>query len=209
MFWMYLIVVIDKTGSFFLSNFIHYFLGFSAQWLFILTISLFFFCVFILNWLDDITHRGICPQNHFAPLVSRLWGQTGCQKKQKTSRNSNFLVWCATFQSKLKNLQKRPKLNQKHEKNAIFWAVFWNLCNFDWKVAHQTKKFEFLEVLCFFWHPVCPQRRETSGDIPIWTFCFENLTTVVPSRIFFVFFKIKSEACFTGLRLKKGYYYTF
>ena len=31
MFWMYLIVVIDKTGSFFLSNFIHYFLGFSAQ----------------------------------------------------------------------------------------------------------------------------------------------------------------------------------
>ena len=156
-----------------------------------------------------MAHRGICLQNHFAPLVSCLWGQAGCQKKQKTSRNSIFLVWCATFQSKLKNLQKRPKLNQKHEKNAIFWAVFWNLCNFDWKVAHQTKKFEFLEVLRFFWHPVCPQRRETSGDIPIWTFCFENLTTVVPSRIFFVFFKIKSEVCFTGLRLKKGYFYNF
>ena len=154
-------------------------------------------------------HRGICLQNHFAPLVSRLWGQTGCQKKQKTSRNSNFLVWCAVFQSKLKNLQKRPKLNQKHEKNAIFLVVFWNLCNFDWKVAHQTKKFEFLEVLRFFWHPVCPQRRETSGDIPIWTFCFENFTTVVPSRFFFVFFKIKSEVCFTGLRLKKGYFYNF
>ena len=24
------------------------------------------------------------------PLVSRPWGQGGCQKKQKTSRNSNF-----------------------------------------------------------------------------------------------------------------------
>ena len=69
-------------------------------------------------------HRGICLQNHFAPLVSRLWGQTGCQKKRKTSRNSNFLVWCAVFQSKLKNLQKRPKLNQKHEKNAIFGRFF-------------------------------------------------------------------------------------
>ena len=30
-FWMYLIVVIDKTGSFFLFIFFHYFLGFSAQ----------------------------------------------------------------------------------------------------------------------------------------------------------------------------------
>ena len=25
-----------------------------------------------------------------SPLVSRPWGQGGCQKKQKTSRNSNF-----------------------------------------------------------------------------------------------------------------------
>ena len=71
-----------------------------------------------------IPHRGICLQNHFAPLVLHLLGQTGCQKKQKTSRNSNFLVWCAVFQSKLKNLQKCPKLNEKHEKNAILGRFF-------------------------------------------------------------------------------------
>ena len=70
------------------------------------------------------THRGICLQNHFIPLVSPHLGQTGCQKMRKTSRNSNFLVWCAVFQSKVKNLQKRPKLNEKHEKNAILGRFF-------------------------------------------------------------------------------------
>ena len=77
-----------------------------------------------------LSHRGICLQNHFAPLVLRLWGQTGCQKKQKTSRNSNFLVWCATFQSTLKNLQKCPKLNQKHEKNPSFFGGFLKFVQF-------------------------------------------------------------------------------
>ena len=39
---------------------------------------------------------------------------------------------------------------------------------------------------------------------------FWNLTTVTPPRIFvFVFYKMKSEASFIGLSLKKGYYYSF
>ena len=70
------------------------------------------------------THRGIYPSNHSAPLVSRPWGQGGCQKKQKTSRNSNFQVSAAVFQSELKNLQKRPKLIKKHKKNTISGRFF-------------------------------------------------------------------------------------
>ena len=107
-------------------------------------------------------------QMGISPLVSRLCGQTGCQKKRKTSRNSNFLVWCATFQSKLHKFQKTA---QKMAFFSCFWfnfGRFWRFFSFDWKVAHQTKKFEFLEVFCFFWHPVCPQRRETSGAKWFW-----------------------------------------
>ena len=59
-----------------------------------------------------------------SPLVSRPWGQGGCQKKQKTSRNSNFQVSAAVFQSELKNLQKRPKLIKKHKKNTISGRFF-------------------------------------------------------------------------------------
>ena len=75
--------------------------------------------IFPLNYGCSIAHRGIYPSNHFTPLVSRPWGQGGCQKKQKTSRNSNVLVSAAVFQSELKNLQKRPKLIKKHKKNTI------------------------------------------------------------------------------------------
>ncbi len=72
------------------------------------------------------THRGICLHNHFTPLVSLHWGQTGCQQKWKTSRNLNFLVLADVFQSELKNFQRCPKLNQRHEKNAIFGWFFEN-----------------------------------------------------------------------------------
>ena len=32
-----------------------------------------------------------------SPLVSHPWGQDGCQRKQKTSENSNFWVLAAVF----------------------------------------------------------------------------------------------------------------
>ena len=70
------------------------------------------------------THRGIYPSDHFAPLVSRPWGQDGCQKKQNTSRNLNFQVSVAVFQSELNNLQKRSKLIEKHKKNTISGRFF-------------------------------------------------------------------------------------
>ena len=67
--------------------------------------------------LDGTTVVKFSKQNvqmGISPLVSRLCGQTGCQKKRKTSRNSNFLVWCATFQSKL----------HKFRKTAQKWRFF-------------------------------------------------------------------------------------
>ena len=36
----------------------------------------------------------------------------------------NFQVLVAVFQSDLRNLQKRPELDQKEQKNAIFWWFF-------------------------------------------------------------------------------------
>ena len=76
------------------------------------------------------------------------------------------LVRC--FSVKTEKSSKTSKIEPKTWRNCHFWTVFRNLYNFDWKVAHQTKKFEFLEVLRFFWHPVCPQRRETSGAKWFW-----------------------------------------
>ena len=42
-------------------------------------------------------------------LFLHFWSQHGYQKKQKTSRNSNLLVWSATFQPKLNKLWKTIK----------------------------------------------------------------------------------------------------
>ena len=44
--------------------------------------------------------------------------------KQKTSRNLNFWVSAAVFQPELNNLQKRPKLIEKHKKNTISGRFF-------------------------------------------------------------------------------------
>ena len=44
-----------------------------------------------------------------SPLLLRPWGQAGCQKKQKPSRNSNFEVWTAVFQPKLNKLRKNAQ----------------------------------------------------------------------------------------------------
>ena len=54
------------------------------------------------------------------PLVSSSWGQGGCQKKQKTSRNSNCLVSAAVFQPKLNKLRKTTK---KWCFSYVFWSI--------------------------------------------------------------------------------------
>ena len=60
------------------------------------------------------------PPNHFNPLLLRSWGQVGYQMKQKSSRNSIFLVSATNFQLELNNLQKRPKYVSK----CHFWEGF-------------------------------------------------------------------------------------
>ena len=54
-------------------------------------------------------HHKISKQNIkviIAPLLSRVWGQYGYQKKWNSSGKSIFLVWCAVFQPKLNKLRK-------------------------------------------------------------------------------------------------------
>ena len=111
----------------------------------------------------------------FNPLGGHPWGQLGCQKKQKSVRNLNLLNWCSTFQSKLNKLRKTTRNQQKNFKNYEFFMVFRSSFNFDWKVEHQTKKFEFHGLFCFFWHPRCLQGFTPSGDISYFTFLFEIL----------------------------------
>ena len=48
-------------------------------------------------------------KTEISPLFLHFWSQLGYQKKQKTSRNSNLLVWSATFQPKLNKLWKTIK----------------------------------------------------------------------------------------------------
>ena len=48
------------------------------------------------------------------------------------------------------------------------------------------------------------RRPWTSGDIPVWTFCFENLTTVAPSRYFFLSSKWSLRLLYWLKALKLG-----
>ena len=115
-------------------------------------------------------HRVFCPQIYFTLLVLWLGGQVGHQKKQNSSRNWLFLVLWVTFQPKLNNLKKCPKLSLK----MPIWGGFFKLFNFGWKVAHETKGSQFLEEFRFFWYPTWPLSRKTSGDISGFTICFET-----------------------------------
>ena len=128
--------------------------------------------------------QGYLPPESFRSTSLAPLGSNWVSEEAENFKELEFFGLVRCFSVKTKKSSKTSKIEPKTWKKRHFWAVFQNLCNFDWKTAHQTKKFEFLEVFRFFWHPVCPQWRETSGDIPIWTFCFENLTTVAPSRIF-------------------------
>ena len=56
----------------------------------------------------QISKQSVKPD--ISPLVSWLGSQVGHQRKQNSSRSWLFLVSCPTFQSKLNNLQKCPKL---------------------------------------------------------------------------------------------------
>ena len=119
--------------------------------------------------------EGVLMQISFIPLGGHPWGILGCQKKQKIVRNSNLLNWFSTFQSELNKLWKTTRNKQTTFKNYEFLVVFWSSFNFDWKVEHWTKKFEFHELFCFFWDPWCLQGFTPSGGTTYFTFLFEIL----------------------------------
>ena len=85
----------------------------------------------------------------------------------------NFFVWCSTFQSKLNKLWKTIPKPSFLKAFCLFLVVFRSSFNFDWKVEHQTKKFEFQELSCFFRRPWCLQGCPPSGDITYFTFLFK------------------------------------
>ena len=125
------------------------------------------------NWHSNRHTEGDFMLISFNPLGGHPWGQLGCQKKQNCVRNLNLLNWCSTFQSELNKLRKTTRNKQKTFKNDDFLVVFRSSFNFDWKVEHQTKKFEFHELFCFFWHPWWPWGCPPRGDITWFTFLFE------------------------------------
>ena len=79
-----------------------------------------------LLWKSWKKYRGLCCSQiskqsvkpDISPLVSRLGGQVGHQKKQNSSRNWLLIVLCATFQPKLSKLSKTTQ-------NGHFLALFW------------------------------------------------------------------------------------
>ena len=72
-------------------------------------------------------HHKISKQNIkliIAPLLSRVWGQYGYQKKRNSSGKSIFLVWYAVFQSKLNKLRKTAEKWLFFNVFDQFWVFF-------------------------------------------------------------------------------------
>ena len=98
------------------------------------------------------------PENiSFSPLLSRVRGHYGYQKKRNSSGKSIFLVWCAIFHSKLRKLQKTLKIGQNRWKTAIFqW--FFEVCSIlTEKQRTKPKILSFLKNFASFGTSVAPK----------------------------------------------------
>ena len=95
-------------------------------------------------------------------------GANWVSKEAENFKELKFFGLVRCFSVKIAQILKnRPKTGFF----SCFWlnfGRFWRFFSFDWKTEHQTKKFKFLEVFRFFWHPVWPQRSETSGAKWFW-----------------------------------------
>ena len=72
-------------------------------------------------------HHKISKQNIkliISPLLSRVWGQYGYQKKRNSSGKSIFWVWCAVFQPKLNKLRKTAEKWLFFNVFGQFWVFF-------------------------------------------------------------------------------------
>ena len=66
--------------------------------------------------------------------------------------------------------------HKNRRKNTPVFAVFehfWRFSKFDWILAHQTTKFTFLDVYCFFWHPTHLWMCLSSAWKKIWPYLAE------------------------------------
>ena len=124
----------------------------------------FHYIVYLLTigYRHDAT-QGYLPPELFRSTSLVPLGSNWVSEEAENFKELEFFGLVRCFSVKTKKSSKTSKIEPKTWKKCHFGAVFQNLCNFDWKTANQTKKFEFLAVFRFFWHPVWPQRRETSG----------------------------------------------
>ena len=74
----------------------------------------------LLHYKMGRTHTRISDQIFIQALFLRSRGCHRCQRKRKTSKNLNLLVWCAVFQPELKKHQKTIKPTRK----CSFFGIF-------------------------------------------------------------------------------------
>ena len=118
-----------------------------------------------------------------------------------------FVGFGCCFQSELNNLQKRSKLIEKHKKNTVsgrFFEVYSILAE---KQRLKPKNSNSLKFSASF-----DTHLDPSGAILVEILQFLHFVLIFGNsgtpRLFCVF-KIKSEITLIGLRLKKGYHYSF
>ena len=116
------------------------------------------------------------------PLLLRVWGQHGYQKKQIYSGMSIFLVWCALFLSKLNKLQNCPKTLKKQtffssfSKFILFWlknSAIWQQIPVPWSflLLSTPQTFPCEDLYGFGWN--FEQTSHCTGVLlSHWDFCF-------------------------------------
>ena len=105
-------------------------------------------------------HHKISKQNIkliIAPLLSRVWGQYGYQKKRNSSGNSIFLVWCTVFQPKLNKLWKTAEKWLYFDIFGQFWAFFEVYSILTEKQRTKPKKLTSLKNFASFGTHVAPK----------------------------------------------------
>ena len=102
-------------------------------------------------WFDPRDDQ--CRQGHLIKFSFRLYfcapgGVIGVKGSKKLQRTWIYWFGALFFSQNWKNV-KKP---QNPLKNTHFLAFFRSFFNLGWKTAHQTKKFNFIELFRFSWH---------------------------------------------------------
>ena len=142
-----------------------------------------------------------------APLGSRWVSKERCQRKQKTSENSNFWVLAAVFWPKLNKLRKTA---QKLRFSYVFWSIFNVFADFSILTEKQRLKprnSSFLKISASFDTHLDPRGAILVEEWQFFLFVLNFGNTGTPYN-FLSSFKIKSEASLIGFKLKNRHYYS-